>query len=126
MIQRPTRFALLLVAPVLWVTPVQAQEATERYIPVGQSPGLSSHYTYIGQLVRLDAAARTVTVRNADTTRTIALTEHTKIWLDRSATRQAALIGRLEDLRPGQRIEIKYEDYATRERAAWIKAVVAR
>ncbi|MDH3497188.1 MAG: hypothetical protein OER21_10515 [Gemmatimonadota bacterium] len=126
MIRWTTRFALPLVASLCLATTAQAQQATERYIPLGQSPGLSSRYTYMGQIVRIDAAARTVTVGNADTTRTIALTEHTKIWLDRSATRQTTLIGRLEDLQPGQRIEIKYEDYATKDRAAWIKAAVVR
>lgn len=126
MIHRTTRLALLLVAPFVSAATLQAQAATERYIPVGQSPGLSSHYTYSGRIVRIDPAARTITVGKDDTTRTIALTEHTKIWLDRSATRQPALLGRLEDLRPNQRIELKYVDYATKERADWIKAVVER
>lgn len=104
----------------------QAQEATERFIPVGQSPGLSSHYTYMGTIERVDTASQTVTVSGPQGQRTIAITQNTKIWLDRSALKQTALTGTIADLREGTIVEVKYTDYQTKDRAAWIKVALGR
>ncbi len=114
----------ILVALLVNVSPVQGQETTERYIPVGHSPGLSNKYTYIGHIEEVDLQNQTISVRNEQETRTIRLTPQTRIWLDRSQIRQTNSTGNIADLRPGRTVEIKYEDYESKESADWIKVVV--
>ena len=98
------------------------QQATERFIPVGQSPGLSSKVTYIGTVDRIDREQRTITAGG----RTIRITPRTKIWLDRTKLRLTNQVGRLADLQEGQKVEIKYEDPDRRQVAVWIKVEIAR
>lgn len=118
--QRTTRAGLAAVLIVL-SCPLTAlsQKATEQFIPIGQSPGLSGQYTYIGALEAVDATARTITVEG----RSVQVTDATRIWLDRSIAQQPNLSGGLDDLRPGRRVEVRYMDAERRERAAWIKIV---
>jgi hypothetical protein len=116
---------MAVVVAVLWcASPASAQEATERFIPIGQSPGVSGYYSYIGEVEQVDAQNRTITVRGPEGSRTIAVTERTKIWLDRSALRQSNLSGTFADVQTGRRIEVKYEDYERKENAYWIKVAV--
>ena len=97
------------------------QKATEQFIPIGQSPGLSEQYTYRGSLEAVDAASRTVTVEG----RSVQVTDATRIWLDRSASRQSNLAAGFDALQPGREVEIHYVDIEQRERAAWIKIAPA-
>lgn len=97
------------------------QEQTERYIPIGMSPGMSGVYAYLGEIIAVDAANRTITVRDSLETRTIEVAEQTRIWLDRSALQQTNLVGTFDDLQVGRTVEIEYVDYATKESADWIK-----
>jgi hypothetical protein len=106
----------LLAAP--WVA--RAQKATEQFIPIGQSPGLSGRATVIGTVEAVDAAARTMTVNAGATSYRCALTDRTRIWIDRSAQRLSATTGRLADLQKGRRVEVKFTD-ATRKTAEWVK-----
>lgn len=112
--------AVLAVA-LCWASSAQAQMMTERYIPIGQSPGISGKYSYTGQIESLDTSNRTVTVRGEQGSRTIKVTEKTWIWLDRSQQRQPNVRGAMSDLQPGRRVEIKYTDYQTKDTAHWIK-----
>lgn len=112
--------AVLAVA-LCWASSAQAQMMTERYIPIGQSPGISGKYSYTGQIESLDTSNRTVTVRGEQGSRTIKVTEKTWIWLDRSQQRQPNVRGVMSDLQPGRRVEIKYTDYQTKDTAHWIK-----
>lgn len=103
---------------------LQAQRATERYIPVGQSPGLSGIYSYIGQVVEVAANGSSVTVEYEGESRTIQITAETNVWLDRSRLRQPNATGGVADLVTGRTIEVKYVDAETRDRAEWIKVVI--
>lgn len=49
----------LLEAPV-----IDAQQTTEQYVPIGQSPGVSGKYSYIGKIVEVDQVAHTITVQS--------------------------------------------------------------
>ncbi len=110
--------ALATAAALLWgPAAVEGQMMTEQFIPIGQSPGLSSTQTDIGQIEAVDTAARRITLGG----HSVAVTPRTRIWLDRSALRQANVPGRFADLRRGRRAEVKYEDAARKDRAAWIK-----
>jgi hypothetical protein len=106
------------------ITDVVAQRATERYIPIGASPGVSGQLSYIGEIVGLDARSRSVTIEEEDDGRhTLRFTDATRVWLDRTPTRQANLEGSYADCELGRRAEIAYreEDPAT---VAWMKIEV--
>ncbi len=111
----------VLAAALCWASNAQAQMLTEQYIPIGQSPGVSGKYSYIGLIDSVDTNNRTVTVRGDQGGRTIKITEKTWIWLDRSQQRQPNVRGAMSDLQPGRRVEIKYTDYQTKDTADWIK-----
>ena len=51
---------------LLWGLPhVFGQKATEVFIPVGQSPGLSGKYTSIGKITAIDGANQIITVADS-------------------------------------------------------------
>ena len=99
---------------------LHGQKATERFIPIGKSPGLSGKVTILGDVAAVDAAARTLTVEN----RTIKVTEATRIWLDRTRAQKPVEDGRFEDLKPGVRVEIKLREQEPKD-AEWVKVEVA-
>lgn len=98
------------------------QKAAERFIPIGQSPGVSGKFAHVGEIESVDAAKRRLTVRGeADRRYTATVTGRTRIWLDRSKLKLAAQTGGFADLKPGRRVEVKYEDPARPGAADWIK-----
>ncbi|MGH9392488.1 MAG: hypothetical protein ACRD1Z_23030, partial [Vicinamibacteria bacterium] len=104
-----------------------AQEATELFIPIGQSPDLSNEVTVIGTIESVDAAARTLVVKTDSGSATAATTEKTTIYLDRSRRKESNRYGAFEDLKEGARVEVLY---VGRKRAAggpaeWVKVEVA-
>ena len=105
-----------------------AQEMTEKFIPVGQSPGLSGKYTVIGKLQSVNAREQICSVASAAGTVNVRITERTKIWLDRSLLRQPNVKGTIADLKPGLTVEVKPEGHqsgAPSGPAEWIKVQVA-
>lgn len=107
---------------------VSAQKATEFYIPVGKSPGVSGVSTALGTCRAIDAGERTVTVEGGSVTWTGTVTSRTKIWLDRSGLGLTNQVGTIADLQQGSRIEVKYEGDERTPGAAceWIKVEVVR
>jgi hypothetical protein len=101
------------------------QEATEIYIPIGQSPGLSEKTSLIGTLESVDRGRKTVTVSSPSGARTVALTERTSIWLDRSLQKQPNRSGAIADLQQGRKVEIKLRKGEPKPVAEWIKVQVA-
>lgn len=101
------------------------QEATEIFIPIGQSPGVSGKVSMIGTLESMDRGRKTVTVSSPSGARTVAFTERTSIWLDRSLQKQPNQSGALSDLQPGRRIEVKLRKGEPKPVAEWIKVEVA-
>ena len=101
-----------------------AQEATEMYIPIGQSPGVSNKTSVVGTVQALNAAARTLTVTGPSGPRTFAITDKTRIWLDRSAGKQTNRSGSLADLQQGRRVEVKRLTAGAKSGADWIKVQV--
>ena len=100
-----------------------AQKATEMYVPIGQSVGLSGRHTLIGRIAAADAASRSLRLDGGATTPAgVRVDERTVIWLDRSGLRQPNSYGSYADLQPGRRIEVKF---VGNDRAAgtaeWIK-----
>ncbi len=101
-----------------------AQEATEMYVPMGQSPGISNKTSVVGTVQALNAAARTLTVTGPSGPQTFAITEKTRIWLDKSALKQTNQSGSLADLRQGSKVEVKLQPAGAILGADWIKVQV--
>jgi hypothetical protein len=108
--------ALVLAAASM----AHGQEATERYVPIGQSPGQSGKTTTVGTVHSVDLPTRRVTVASNGATVSLGWTERTRIWLDRSRQQQGALKGMESDIQVGRRIEVK-PDKGDSSRADWIK-----
>ena len=105
---------------------VHAQKETERYIPLGQSPGVSQKLARIGEIAEVDESKRTVTITDPAGRWTVGITDQTRIWLDRTKLKQPNLTGSFTDLHKGRRVEVKYQDPERREVADWVKVEVAR
>lgn len=111
----------MAAAPLLTPWPSQAQQATERYVPLGQSPGVSQKITVIGTIDAVDAAARTIIVAGPVGSNSVRVGKQTKIWLDRSKIKQVNMVGAFADLVAGRTVEVKFVDSDRRQLADWIK-----
>jgi hypothetical protein len=118
----PTALIVIGLLPI--ASAAHAQRTTERYIPIGQSPGVSNTLSYIGDLEAVDTQNQTITVRGPDGSQTIHFADDTDIWLDKSPIHQANAVGSVTDLVTGRRVEVKYRDPDTREMADWIKVEI--
>lgn len=105
------------------LAPAEGQEATERFIPLGRSPGLSGTLTDLGTIESIDTQARSITLAGMPEGRRVSVTERTRIWLDRSGLEMTNTVGGFSDLEPGLRAEVKYEDPEAKAVADWIKVV---
>jgi len=114
------------IALVSAVFQVHAQKETERYIPLGQSPGVSQKYTSIGEIADVDQQKQMVTIVEPAGRRTVKITEKTRVWLDRTKLKQANLAGSFADLQKGRRVEVKYEDPERQQVADWVKVEIAQ
>ncbi len=118
------------MSALLWGGPLaaSAHEMTERYIPVGQSPGLSGKYTVIGKIQTINVRDQTVAIVGTTGSWSAKVTEKTKIWLDRSKLRLTNLKGTFSDLRPGATVEVKPEGHLRgvfSGPAEWIKVQIS-
>ena len=120
------RTAVAVLALVSSLPYVYAQKATEIFIPVGKSPGLSGKYTSIGKITAIDAANQTLTVADSAGSYEVKATAHTQIWLDKSALKATNHKGAFADLRQGLLVEVKYENNQRKDKgpAEWIKVKI--
>lgn len=110
---------ILLIA--LTVIPAgKAQQTTEKFIPIGMSPGISNKVSFQGKISGVDQAARSFSIQVDGSSKTFNIASSTRIWLDRSKVRKPNIDGSFGDLEPGRRIEIKY-DPDNPAVASWIK-----
>ncbi len=122
MLKLLTRIGVTLILLVA-VPCVHGQKATEIFIPLGKSPGLSGKYTTIGKIDTVNAQDQTITMTDSSGSYTIKITERTKIWLDKSKLKSTNQKGTFADLRKGLLAEVKYEDSTRKDKgtAEWIK-----
>jgi hypothetical protein len=121
-----------VVAAGVWLwsgmLPAHGQKATEMFIPIGQSPGLSNTISVIGTIETIDPRGQTIAIAGPSGSWIATVTSRTKIWLDKSKLRLPNQRGSFADLRTGQLVEVKYEDPEGRSRAKgpadWIKVQV--
>lgn len=94
---------------------------TERYIPIGQSPGISGKHSYIGEIKSADHESHSMVIATAEGDQTVGMSERTRIYIDRSGQRKSNLAGTYADCQPGRRIEVKFADNDPARPAEWIK-----
>lgn len=100
---------------------VLSQKATEQFIPIGESPGLSGTRTHIGRIQGFDAASGILSLSAEGEVYSVRVTDDTRIWLDRSASKLTNLEGDTSDLEAGRRAEVSYADPAMHGAASWVK-----
>lgn len=116
------RVVLALASLWCWTPGAQAQKATEVFIPIGQSTGLSGKLTLIGKIASVNLQNRTITVTDQSGTVTVHLAEPTKIYVDLSLQRSPNRPGTVADLRTGLLAEVKFEGNDRNKAVAeWIK-----
>jgi len=101
---------VFVAVQVLVVQNVNAQRLTERYIPIGKSPGLSGKNTSIATIDTVDTQQGTMTCTGPSGTITVKVDQNTKIWLDRSKQKLTTLEYSLGDCRKGQIVEVKFRN----------------
>ena len=112
----------LILLCLLTTAVATAQRATEIYIPIGRSPGVSGKLSTIGTCTACDVTERVATVRAGQNTWTVKMTAATKIYLDRSELGQPKCCGTLADLRDSRQVEIKYKgERKSGSECEWIK-----
>lgn len=124
----------LVLCALLGAAVAQAHIGTERYIPIGQSPGISGKYSYIGEIgagpETMAAAPGALHAMTVDRERggdaTVYMNEYTRIYIDRSKAGKTNLRGDYSDCRPGRRVEVKFRDNDPSQPAEWIKVEVPR
>ena len=123
MLNRYLRLAIVVM--VLGGTlEASGQQATEMFIPIGQSPGLSNKGSVIGTLESVDPGKRMVTISSPSGAQTVVITDRTLIWLDRSEQKQPNLNGAINDLQKGRKVEVKIRKGEPKAVAEWIKVQV--
>jgi len=123
MLNRYLRLAIVVVA-LGGTLDASGQQATEMFIPIGQSPGLSNKGSVIGTLESVDPGKRMVTISSSSGAQTVGITDRTLIWLDRSEQKQPNQNGAINDLQKGRKIEIKVRKGEPKPVAEWIKVQV--
>jgi hypothetical protein len=123
MLNRCLRLAIVVVA-LGGTLDASGQQATEMFIPIGQSPGLSNKGSVIGTLESVDPGKRMVTISSSSGAQTVGITDRTLIWLDRSEQKQPNQNGAINDLQKGRKIEIKVRKGEPKAVAEWIKVQV--
>jgi hypothetical protein len=98
----------------------RAQQTTEKFIPIGMSPGVSGISSYLGSITSVDPAAKSFSMQTDGDSKIISVAPTTRIWLDRSASRKSNLDGEFGALEAGSRVEIMM-DPGDPTKAAWIK-----
>lgn len=117
-------FMLIVAATINLLAPQShAQKATEVFIPIGRSPGVSGISSVIGTIASCDLASGMLTIATGEGQHTARLTTETKIYLDRSAAKEGGTLGSPSDCQKGRRSEVKYvyEGGTRTGRAEWVK-----
>ncbi len=117
-----------LVAALLGTiaTPCLSQKATEMFIPMGQSAGLSGRHTLLARVQTVNEAQRSLTLLQDGTSHTVKLGAQTPVWLDRSKLQQSNSVGALADAKPGMTVEVKFlKNNRAAGDAEWVKLQVA-
>ena len=118
---KTTKYILIILIFVSIIPGVNAEKATELYIPIGQSPGLSGKYSVIGHIDAVDYQNQILTMSNNSGSYTVRVMDNTWIYLDKSKIQQTNLYGTFSDCKKGLKAEVKFNQNAQGRSAEWIK-----
>lgn len=120
-LQRTGVLAAVLAAAAL-LPVVQAQRATEMFVPIGQSAGLSGKHTLQGTIQAVNATERSLTLAQDGGSVTVKLGAAAPVWIDRSKEQRSNSNGTLADARPGMAAEVKFvKNSRAAGEAEWVK-----
>lgn len=95
-----------LILAFSFVQSAHAQKASEQFIPLGQSPGLSGEATLLGTIQAVDPNTGYITIQlDKGGSKIICVLPKTRLWQDRSPEHESSHKCELQDLKPGQRVE---------------------
>jgi hypothetical protein len=118
------QFAYAFIATFALAGAASAHPATEQFIPIGESPGPGVVQGTASAVAEPSVADGEPVVSIETSTGAelgaYVVTEHTRIYIDRSAQGLPNLVGTIDDVQPGRVIEVRIADPQTRE-AEWIK-----
>ena len=98
----------LNLAVLMFATGVaNAQQATERYIPIGKSPGVSIEESFIGTITDIDYTDHKMQITGTEGQKTVAPSESTRYFLDRTKGKKSNQIATFRDCEVGLKVEIK-------------------
>ena len=120
-------FVVTLVL-VFGISDTYAQKTTEIFIPIGQSPGVSSKYSVIAKIDQVKAQGQSLVIADSSGSYTVKITEGTKIWLDKSKLKLTNQQGAFSDFQKGLLIEVKYKESELKNTvtAEWIKVKLTK
>lgn len=99
-----------------------AQQATEIYIPIGESPGISGDESIIGSISSIDYQRYQMTVSTVDGRQTLTMTKSTRYYIDRNAEKKRNMTGDVEDCEVGSRIEAYVNEEGV---VVWVKVTAS-
>lgn len=117
-----TRNGLVLAAILMAASPALAQQTTERYIPIGASPGISGEESVIGTISAVDYESKTMRIDGPDGTVSVTMDDGTWYFIDRSASKRSNRSGELESCETGMRVEAYVGDDG---KVVWVKIASA-
>ncbi len=95
-----------------------AQQATEIYIPIGKSPGISGTDSVIGSISSVDHNEYRMTIAADGETTAVTMTSSTRYYIDRHKHKKRNVTGNFEDCETGRRVEVLIDDDGN---AVWVK-----
>lgn len=111
----------LLTASLAATMPAGAHPATELYIPIGKSPGVSHVQTRIGRIESVAAAQTGMTINSEGGPTYVAFGKTTKIYLQYADPARANALGTYADCRAGLMAEAFVADDGT---VPWVKVLI--
>ncbi len=118
---RPLIAFVVTLVLVFGISETYAQKATEIFIPVGQSPGVSGIYSMVAKIDVVKSEDRTINMSNSSGSYTVKIMEQTQIWLDRSKLKMKNKVGNFSDLKNDLTIEVRYKDKEHKGEVEWVK-----
>lgn len=111
---------IALICALIMTSSGLAQQSSEQFIPIGQSPGISGKTSFIGKIIEVDPTTQSLVVENNNGRKNVKVTDSTRFWLDRSGVKQSNQLGDFRDCEVGDKIEIKFTG-EEQDIADWIK-----
>jgi len=116
-------FIAFIVTVILMfgICETNAQDATEIFIPVGQSPGVSGIYSIIAKIDDVNTEDNSLNMSNSSSSYTVKIMKQTQIWLDRSKLKVTNKVGSFSDFKSNLTIEVRYKDKEHKGKVDWVK-----